>query len=134
MKKVFTEISYPNLIFFSDLWRILIPLGFFSYAYYCLKCNFRSFPQSLDDAKHVCIELMGIKNFCWNKSFHRNFWPKLGIPHRSNMRKVHFVPALSVKKNFLRHFFKNPFPQFCRAWSGEQIKYPQHANISWIES
>ena len=38
------------------------------------------------------------------------------------------------QKNFLRHFFKNPLPQFCRAWSGAQIKYPQHGHISWIES
>ena len=38
------------------------------------------------------------------------------------------------QKKFLRHFFKNPLPQFCRAWSGEQIKYPQHGIISWIEN
>ena len=37
------------------------------------------------------------------------------------------------QKKFLRHFFKNPLPQFCRAWSGAQIKYPQHGHISWIE-
>ena len=37
------------------------------------------------------------------------------------------------QKKFLRHFIKNPLPQFCRAWSGEQIKYPQHGHISWIE-
>ena len=50
------------------------------------------------------------------------------------MRQSHHLPTLSVKKIFLRHFFKNPLPQFCRAWSGEQIKYPQHGIISWIES
>ena len=105
--KVFIEISDPNLTFFRDLWRILRPSGLFSYAYYWLKYNFRSFPQSLDDEKHVRIELMNIKNFCWKKSFHRNFWPKFDISHGVNMRKSHHLPTLSVKKNFETFYQKS---------------------------
>ena len=68
-KKLFIEISDSNLTFFKDLWRILIPWGLFSCAYYWLKYNFRSFPQSLDDAKHVRIDLMNIKKKFWKKVF-----------------------------------------------------------------
>ena len=109
-KNFFIEISDPNLTFFRDLWRILRPSGLFSYAYYWLKYNFRSFTQSLDDAKHVRIDLMNIKIFFGKKSFHRNFWPKFDLSHGVNMRKSHHLPTLSVKKNFLRHFIKNPLP------------------------
>ena len=68
-KKVFIEIFDPNLAFFRDIWRSLRPSGLVSYAYHWLKYNFRSFPRSLDDEKHVRIELMNIKNFCWKKIF-----------------------------------------------------------------
>ena len=68
-KKKFIEISDSNLKFFRDLWRILIPCGLFSCAYYWLKYNFRSFPQSLDDAKHVRIHSMNIKFFFEKKVF-----------------------------------------------------------------
>ena len=112
IKNVFIEISDPNLTFFSDLWRILRPLGLFSYAYYCLTYNFRSFPQSLDDAKHVRIQSIGIKNFCWKKSFHRNFWPKFDFSNGVNMRKSHHLPPLCVKKNFWDVLSKIRFHSF----------------------
>ena len=69
MKKNFIEISDSNLKFFRDLWRVLKPCGLFSCAYYWLKYNFRSFPQSLDDAKHVRIHSMNIKFFFEKKVF-----------------------------------------------------------------
>ena len=71
-----------------------------------MKYDYGSFSQSLGDAKHVRIGLLNIKKFCWKKSFHRNFWPKFDISHRANMRKVHCVPTLSVKKKFLDIFLK----------------------------
>ena len=105
-KKVFIEISDPNLAFFRDLWRIFKPSGLFPCAYYWLKYSFRSFPQSLDDAKHVRIDLMNIKIFFRKKSFRRNFRPKIDLSHgmnmRMNMRQSHHLPTLSVKKIFLR--------------------------------
>ena len=68
-KKNFMEISDSDLKFFRDLWRILIPCGLLSYAYYWLKYNFRSFPQSLDDTEHVRIHSMNIKFFFEKKVF-----------------------------------------------------------------
>ena len=133
-KNFFIEISDSKFKFFMGIWRSLNPSSCLVLACNWLKYDYGTFSQSLGVAKHVRIGLKNIKNFCWNKSFHRNFWLKFDISHGAITRKVPYVPTLSAKKIFLRHFFKNPLPQFCRAWSGEQIKYPQHGIISWIES
>ena len=79
-KKVFIEISDPNLAFLRDLWRIFKTSGLFSCAFYWLKYSFRSFPQSLDDAKHVRIDLMNIKIFFEKKVFVEISDPKLTFP------------------------------------------------------
>ena len=60
----------------------------------------------LGDVEHVRIGLKTIKNFCWKKSFHRNFWPKFDYSHGSNMRKFHCTPTLSVKKKIFETFFQ----------------------------
>ena len=65
-----------------------------------LKYDYETFLQSLGVAKHVRIELKNIKNFCWNKSFHRNFWLKFEISHGAITRKVPYVTDLSVKNFF----------------------------------
>ena len=49
------------------------------------------------------------KKICCKKGFHRNFWPKFDISHRANMRKVHCVPTLSVKKTFETSFQKSTY-------------------------
>ena len=132
-KKNFIEISDSNLKFFRDLWRVLRPCGLFSCAYYWLKYNFRSFPQSLDDAKHVRIHSMNIKIFSKKKVFIEISDSNLIFPTESIWGNL-TTCQLWVSKKKIETFFKNPLPQFCRAWSGEQIKYPQHGIISWIES
>ena len=129
----FIEIFDSNLTFLRGLWRSLKPPCCLLRVYYWLKCDHKSVLQSLGDAKHVHIGSKNIKKFCWKKNFHRNFWLKFDISHGANMRKADCVPTLNVKKKNLRHLNKNPLPQFCRAWSGAQIKYPQHGHISWIE-
>ena len=134
MKKSFIEISDSNLTFFRGIWRSPTQSWRILRAYYWWNHDYGSFWQSLGDVEHVRIGLKNIKKFCWKKSFHRNFWRKFEYSHGSNMRKFYCTQTLSVKKSFLRHFLKNPLPQFSRAWSGEQIKYPQHGHISWIES
>ena len=135
MKKTFfIEISDSKFKVVMGIWRSLNPSSCLLPACNWLKYDYETFSQSWGVAKHVGIGLKNIKIFCWNKIFHRNFWLKFDISHGAITRKVPYVPTLSVKKNFLRHFFKDPLPQFCRVWSGEQIKYPQHGIISWIES
>ena len=110
-------------------------MGLFSCAYYWLKYNFRSFPQSVDDAKHVRIDLMNIIFlFFLKKKFSSKFLTQIWPFPRSQYEKISPLANFECqKKKMLRHFMKNPLPQFCRAWSGAQIKYPQHGHISWIE-
>ena len=71
-------------------------------------------------------------NFFQEKSFHWNFWPKFDLWNGVNMRQFYHLPTLSVKKNF-ETFFKNPLPQFCRAWSGEQITVSTHNMVLSLE-
>ena len=99
-KHIFHRIFYPNLTFFRSLWRSLRPSWCFLRVYYWLKYDYGSFSQSSRDAKNVRIGLKNKKKFCWKKIFHRNFWLKFDISHGVNMRKVHCLPTLSVKKFF----------------------------------
>ena len=99
-KKFFIEFFYPNLTFFRGLWRSLRPSWCFLRVYYWLKYDYGSFSQSSSDAKHVRIGLKNKKKICWKKHFHRNFWLKFDISHGVNMRKVHCLPTLNVKKKF----------------------------------
>ena len=100
MKKNFIEISDSNLKFFRDLWRILIPCGLFSCAYYWLKYNFRSFPQSLDDAKHVRIHSMNIKIFFEKKVFIEISDPNLIFETESIWGNLTTCQLWVSKKNF----------------------------------
>ena len=54
------------------------------------------------------------KNFVEKKNFHRNFWLKFDISHGVNMRKVHCLPTLSVKKIFWDLKSKIRFHSFVR--------------------
>ena len=102
-KKFFIEISDSKFTFFMGIWRSLNPSSCLLLACNWLKYDYGIFSQSLgEDAKHVRIGLKNIKNSCWNKSFHRNFWLKFDISHGAITRKVPCVPTLSVKENFLR--------------------------------
>ena len=103
MKKTFfIEISDSKFTFFMGIWRSLNPSSCLLLACNWLKYDYGTFSQSLGVAKHVRIGLKNIKNFCWNKSFHRNFWLKFDISHGAITRKVPYVTTLSVKKIFLR--------------------------------
>ena len=103
MKKTFfIEISDSKFTFFMGIWRSLNPSSCLLLACNWLKYDYGTFLQSLGVAKHVRIGLKNIKNFCWNKSFHRNFWLKFDISHVAITRKVPCVTTLSVKKIFLR--------------------------------
>ena len=104
-KIFFIEISDPNLTFFRDLWRILRPSGLFSYAYYWLKYNFRSFTQSLDDAKHVRIDLMNIKNFFGKKVFIEISDPNLTFPTESIWENL-TTCQLWVSKKIFETFYQ----------------------------
>ena len=99
-KTFFIEISDSKFTFFMGIWRSLNPSSCLLLACNWLKYDYGTFSQSLGDAKHVRIGLKNIKNFCWNKSFHRNFWLKFDISHGAIMRKVSYVTTLSVKKKF----------------------------------
>ena len=90
-KIFFIEISDSKFTFFMGIWRSLNPSS-------CLLLG--NFSQSLGVAKHVGIGSKNIKIFCWNKSFHRNFWLKFEISHGAIMRKVPYVTTLSVKNFF----------------------------------
>ena len=131
-KNIFHRNFWLKIHIFHGIWRSLNPSSCLLLACNWLKYDYETFLQSLGVAKHVRIGLKNIKNFCWNKSFHRNFWLKFDISHGAITRKVPYVTTLSVKKN-LRPCIKNPLPQFCWAWSVVQLKYPQHGHISWIE-
>ena len=102
MKKKSSKFLTQNSHFFRGIWRSLNPSSCLLLACNWLKYNYGTFSKSLGVAKHVRIGLKNIKNFCWNKSFHRNFWLKFDISHEAITRKVPSVPTLSVKKNFLR--------------------------------
>ena len=80
-KKKFIEISDSNLTFFRSLWRSPRPSCCLLRVCNWLKYDYGNFSQSLGDSKHVRNGLKNIKNFCWKKSFHRNFWPKFEISH-----------------------------------------------------
>ena len=101
-KNLFIEISDSKFTFFMGIWRSLNPSSCLLLACNWLKYDYGTFSQSLGVAKHVGIGLKKIKNFCWNKSFHRNFWLKFDISHGAITRKVPYVTTLSVKKTFLR--------------------------------
>ena len=101
-KIFFIEISDSKFTFFMGIWRSLNPSSCLLLACNWLKYDYGTFSQSLGVAKHVRIGLKNIKNFCWNKSFHRNFWLKFDISHGAITRKVPYVTTLSVKKIFLR--------------------------------
>ena len=58
----------------------------------------------------------------------------LNISHRDGMINVQYETTFSAERKFWRPWIKNPIPQFCQAWSGEQMQYLQHGHISWIES
>ena len=99
-KNFFIEISDSKFKFSMGIWRSLNPASCLLLACNWLKYDYGTFSQSLGVAKHVRIGLKNIKNFCWNKSFHRNFWLKFDISHGAITRKVPYVPTLSVKKFF----------------------------------
>ena len=99
-KKFFIEISDSKFTFFMGIWGSLNPSSCLLLACNWLKYDYGKFSQSLGVAKHVRIGLKSIKNFCWNKSFHRNFWLKFDISHEAITRKVPYVTTLSVKKKF----------------------------------
>ena len=135
MKKIFfSQFFDRNLTFFRWFWRSLEYLYCLLGVYYCPKYVYGSLSQSLLDVKRVRIGIKKIKNFWWKNFFHQNFWLKFDIsPWGSCEKRWSHANFKCFKKN-LKHFLKNLLPQFCRAWSGEQIKYPQHGHISWIES
>ena len=97
---VFIEISDSKFTFFMGIWRSLNPSSCLLLACNWLKYDYGTFLQSLGVAKHVRIGLKNIKIFCWNKSFHRNFWLKFDISHGAITRKVPYVTTLSVKNFF----------------------------------
>ena len=99
-KTFFIEISDSKFTFFMGIWRSLNPSSCLLLACNWLKYDYGTFSQSLGVAKHVRIGLKNIKNFCWNKSFYRNFWLKFDISHGTITRKVPYVTTLSVKKSF----------------------------------
>ena len=99
MKKTFfLKISDSKFTFFMGIWRSLNPSSCLLLACNLFKYDYGTFSQSLGVAKHVRIGLKNIKKFCWNKSFHRNFWLKFDISHGAITRKVPYVRTLSVKK------------------------------------
>ena len=104
MKKNFMEISDSDLKFFRVLWRILIPCGLFSYAYYWLKYNFRSFPQSLDDAEHVRIHSMNIKFFS-KKKFSSKFLTQIWSLKRSQYETISPLANFEYQKKKFEKFF-----------------------------
>ena len=99
-KIFFIEISDSKFTFFMGIWRSLNPSSCLLLACNWWKYDYGTFSQSLGVAKHVRIGLKNIKNFCWNKSFHRNFWLKFDISHGAITSKVPYVSTLSVKKFF----------------------------------
>ena len=101
-KLFFIEISDSKFKVVMGIWRSLNPSSCLLLACNWLKYDYGTFLQPLGAAKHVRIGLKNIKNFCWNKSFHRNFWLKFDISHGAITRKVPYVTTLSVKKIFLR--------------------------------
>ena len=134
MKKKIIEFFYPNLTFFRSLWRSLRPSWCFLRVYYWLKYYYGSFSQSSSDAKHVRIGLKNKKKFCWKKKiFIEISDSNLTFPTESIWEKFTACQLWVSKKIFWDLNSKIPLPQFCRAWSGAQIKYPQHGHISWIE-
>ena len=130
----FSQFFDRNLTFFRWFWRSLEYLYCLLGVYYCPKYVYGSLSQSLLHVKRVRIGIKKIKKFWCKIFFIKIFDSNLKFPHGVHVRKDDRMPTSSVKKNFLRNFFKNLLPQFCRAWSGAQIKYPQHGHISWIES
>ena len=67
------------------------------------------------------------------KKFSSKFLTQIWHFPQSQYEKSSLRANFECQKKMLRHFCKNPRPQFCRSWSGEQIKYPQNGHISWIE-
>ena len=100
MKKKIHRNFWLKFKFFMRIWRGLNPSSCLLLACNWLIYNYGIFLQSLGVAKHVRIGIKNIKHFCWNKSFHRNFWPKIEISHGAITRKVPYVPTWSVKKFF----------------------------------
>ena len=98
MKIFFSEFSDSKFKTFMGIWRSLNPSSCLLLACNLFKYDYGTFSQSLGVAKHVRIGLKNIKHFCWNKSFHRNFWLKFDISHGAITRKVPYVTTLSVKK------------------------------------
>ena len=97
-KKNFHRNFWLKFTFSMGIWRSLNPSSFLLLACNWLKYDYGTISQSLGVAKHVRIGLKNIKNFCWNKSFHRNFWLKFDISHGAITRKVPYLTTLSVKK------------------------------------
>ena len=127
MKKTFfIEISDSKFKFFMGIWRSLNPSSCLLLACNWLKYDYGTFSQSLGVAKHVRIGLKNIKNFCRNKSFHRNFWLKFDISHGAITRKVPYVPTLSVKKKFWdlkSNILFHSFSLFSREQTKEKVWY-----------
>ena len=96
----FIEIYDSKFKIFMGIWRSLNLSNCLSLACNWLKYDYGTSLQSLGVAKHVGIGLKNIENFCWNKSFHRNFWLKFDISHGAITRKVSHVTTLSVKNFF----------------------------------
>ena len=113
MKKIFfSQFFDRNLTFFRWFWRSLEYLYCLLGVYYCPKYLYGSLSQSLLDVKRVRIGIKKIKNFCWKKIFHQNFWLKFDISHGVHVRKDDRMPTSSVKKKFWGIFSKICFHSF----------------------